>query len=789
MPSRRPLLLLRLLALAAVLVLGRLGVNAAESPVGKVVARIIPVNNKVHKTELILGQMNTRPGKPYDEAVIQDDVRKLLNTRWFAPGGVRIDTAVGADGQVTVFVHVVELNNIVREVIYFGAQHLSDSELFDLTQIRRGGPLSPAMNQQAAQAILNKLREDGHYHASVQLLEGGNLSDTRVVFNIVEGPVVRIGGIDFVGNTAASAGRLRTQLVSSGPLIPGFVTVATGKYNPAMIEEDKKHVIDYYHRLGYLEARVREAVVPNPADLAQVKLVYYIEEGPQYQVAAVRIDGNKALTDDRLKKVTHLKAGTRYDSDIVQADLKRIEALYGNTGIRVAAREGVFAVPGQPATVNVHYQIVEPGREPDRVGRIIIEGNTVTDQRVILNQLGLYPGQILQYPKLEQAKQNLMRLGLFDAETPPSVDVMPQEFDSIYKDIRVRVKETRTGMVALAANVNSNAGLNGTLTINQRNFDILRVPTSLDDLFAGKAFRGGGQEMRIEAMPGTIFQRYAITWREPYLFDSRFGLTNSLYYFNRSYAEYTEGRVGGRATVDYRFLDNQIWRANASVRAEDVDITNIPYWASPAITNFSGHSFVLGLRGGLNRDSRDSYLLPTKGSVLDIGYEQVFGSYTFPIGTAEFSKYMTIWERKDGSGKQVVASRSQLAVAGSNAPVFERFFAGGFRSLRGFTFRGVGPYENELNVGGTFAFLNSLEYQFPVLANDKLWLVAFVDHGTVERNVEIKNYRVAVGAGLRIVVPAMGPMPIALDFAVPLTQGPYDQKQLFSFYVGWFGGQ
>jgi outer membrane protein assembly complex protein YaeT len=789
MPVRRPLLLLRLLALAAVLVLGSLGVKAAVSPVGKTVARIIPVNNKVHQPELILAQMQTRPGKPYDEAVIQEDVRRLLNTKWFAPGGVRIDTLVGSDGQVTVFVHVIELNNIVREVIYFGAQHLSESELFDITQIRRGGPLNPANNERAARDILNKLREDGRYYASVTLLEGGKLSDTRVVFQIVEGRVVRIGGIEFVGNNAASTGRLRTQLVSSGPLIPGFVTMLTGKYNPAMIEEDKKRIIDYYHKLGYLEVRIHESVVPNPKDLSQVKLVYYIDEGPAYQVAAVHIDGNKALTDERLKKVTHLKVGTRYDQEIVQADLKRIENLYGNSGIRVAAREGVFAVPGKPAVVNVHYQVVEPSQEKDRVGRIIIEGNTVTSQRVILNQLGLYPGQILQYPKLEQAKQNLMRLNLFDQESPPTVEVLPQEFDSIYKDIRVRVKETRTGMVALAANVNSNAGLNGTLTINQRNFDILRVPTSLDDLFAGKAFRGGGQEMRIEAMPGTIFQRYAITWREPYLFDSRFGLTNSLYYFNRSYAEYTEGRVGGRATVDYRFLDNLIWRANASVRAEDVNISNIPYWASPAITNYAGHSFVLGLRGGLNRDTRDSYLLPTKGSVLDIGYEQVFGSYQFPIGTAEFSKYMTLFQRKDGSGKQVLASRTQLAVAGSNAPVFERFFAGGFRSLRGFTFRGVGPYENQLNVGGTFAFLNSLEYQFPVLASDKLWLVAFVDHGTVERSVEITNYRVAVGAGLRIVVPAMGPMPIALDFAVPLHQGPYDQKQVFSFYVGWFGGQ
>ncbi len=787
MTDRRPLRL-RLLALAVALVAGG-GALAADSPVGKVVADVIPVNNHVHEAKLILSQMQTRPGKPYDEAVIQEDVRKLLNTKWFAPGGVEVSTAVGADGKVTVFVKVIELNNIVREVVFIGAQHLSEQELLDLTQVRRGGPLNPAMNQLAAQAVLNKLREDGRYYASVRLVEGGQLSDTRVVFQIVEGPVVHVRGVEFRGNKVASSGRLMTQVLTSPPLIPSVVTPLSQKFQPGMMEEDKRRLIDYYHRLGYLEARVREQVVPHPDDPAQVTVVYHIEEGSPYSVEAVRIDGNKLLPEERLMKVTKLQPGQRYDQEVVRADIRRVKDLYGNTGVNAAVEEGVFAVPGKPGVVDVHYRVMEPGREPDRVGRIIIEGNTVTDQRVILNQIPLYPGQILQYPKLEEAKANLMRLGIFDQEDPPQVDVIPQEFDSTYKDIRVRVKETRTGMVALTANVNSDAGLNGSVVVNQRNFDILRVPTSLDDLLAGKAFRGGGQELRIEAMPGTILQRYAITWREPYLFDSRFGLTTSGYYFDRAYAEYTESRVGGRATVDYRFTDSPIWRANFSTRLEDVNVKDIPIWAPPAITDDAGHSTVLGLGLGLTRDTRDSYLLPTSGSVLDIKAEQVLGSYEFPIGTVEYNKYFTVWQRRDGSGKQVLALRSQVAVEGGNAPVFERFYAGGFRSLRGFTFRGVGPYENELNVGGTFAFLNTAEYQIPLLANDKLWFVTFVDHGTVEQSVSIKDYRVSVGAGLRIVVPAMGPLPIALDFAVPVNKTQFDQKQIFSFYVGWFGGQ
>jgi outer membrane protein assembly factor BamA len=200
---------------------------------------------------------------------------------------------------------------------------------------------------------------------------------------------------------------------------------------------------------------------------------------------------------------------------------------------------------------------------------------------------------------------------------------------------------------------------------------------------------------------------------------------------------------------------------------------------------------VLGLRGGLTRDTRDSFIFPTTGSVLDFGYEQVLGDYTFPIGTAEFTKFFSsqYLQRRDGSGKHVVALRSQVSVAGQDAPVFERFYAGGFRSLRGFSFRGVGPSVNGLFTGGTFALLNTVEYQIPLTAKDNLFFVTFVDHGTVERDVSIKDYRVAVGFGFRIQIPALGPVPVAFDFAFPLNRRDEDHEQMFAFYIGLFGGQ
>lgn len=757
--------------------------RAADTPVGRTIADVVPVNNRLRTADQIRSVMHSQPGKAYEDATVNEDVRRLQGTKWFIPGGVQVHTKNDPDGRVTVFVYVTELTSTVQEVVYQGAQHLSRDDLQTLTGVRKGEPMNPLANELGRASILRRYQDDGRYYASVELLEGSKPADTRVVYAIVEGPVVKVAGVEFRGCQQASAGRLKTQLMTKKE----FAGFLGGKFNPASMDLDRQRLVEYYHGLGFLAATITPEVVRSP-DLAHVTIVYHIAEGIQYHVAGRQVDGNKTIPVEKLDAMTDLKPGQRYDGRVVKGDIHRIEDHYGYLGHRVGVRPEVYQVPDQPGMVQVHYQVEGDRGRPNRVGRVIIEGNDITQDRVILNQLDLRPGQIFQYPKLEDAQMRLARLGIFDPEDPPSVTEVPTDFDSEFRDIRVRVRETRTGQFMIGGGVNSNSGLNGSIVINEKNFDICRFPTSWDDFRYGRAFRGAGQELRLEAVPGTQFQRYSATWREPYLFDTQFGLTDSFYYFQRGYAEYNEQRVGGRFTLDRRL--DPIWNASFTTRVEGVNINNIPAWAGPAITDYAGSHFLLGLRGGITRDTRDSFIYPTAGSVIDVGMEQLLGDYAVPIGTAEITKFFSTkyLAREDGSGKHVFALRSQVSVAGGNDPVYERFFAGGFRSLRGFTFRGVGPVQNELFVGGTFAFLNSAEYQVPILASDKLFFVTFLDHGTVESDVSIRNYRVSAGFGFRIAVPALGPLPIALDFAFPLSKAPWDQRQLFSFYVGLFGG-
>src|SRR5262249_26433861 len=242
------------------------------------------------------------------------------------------------------------------------------------------------------------------------------------------------------------------------------------------------------------------------------------------------------------------------------------------------------------------------------------------------------------------AERNLARRNIFEVNPEqgvrPTVTVIDNDNDSTIKDILVQVKETHTGSLMFGIGVNSDAGLVGSVVLNERNFDLFRPPTSLADILEGRAFRGGGQEFRLEAVPGTQIQRYTVSFREPYLFDTPNALGLSGYYYERLYSEYTEKRTGMRVTVDRQL--NPLWTASVGLRVENVNVSNFAFFPPPDFFKAAGNTLVVAPRIGVRRDSRDSYLRPTEGSIFQISYEHVFGDFTFPIVNVEGSKYWTV---------------------------------------------------------------------------------------------------------------------------------------------------
>lgn len=749
---------------------------------GRIIADVIPVTSsgRSGQTEKVMSLVKTKPGAKYSRAIVDEDVRRLAETHSYDRPSARPELT--PDGKVIVYFEARELHTVVREVVYEGAKHIKPDDLDSLTGIRKGMPMNPNANRQACQAIIQRYQEKGRLLAQVNLVEGDKYGDERVVFNITEGPVIRVSSIQFVGHNFVSASRLETQISTSRTFLG---TGIGGIYNPAMLDADVMKLKDYYKSNGFHDIDVSREVEWE-SDMRRVRIKFHICEGQQYRIANVSLHGNSVMKDDEILRFVKLHPGDVYNKGTIDGDMAAIKDFYGYRGYGVPVNEEVYYPEDRPGQVDVHYDIIE--RPPATVGEVKIIGNNVTRENVIRRQVPLYSGQTLEYPNLRQAERNLARLNIFDnnAEqgTRPTVTV-DDSTDGPVKDVLVTVHETQTGSLLFGLGANSNAGLTGSIVLNERNFDIFRPPTSFDDLLSGRAFRGGGQEFRIEAMPGTQLQRYTVSFREPFLFDTPYSFGVSGYYYNRYFNEYTEGRVGSQITVGRQI--NQNWSASTGLRIEGINVYNVPYYAPETFQEVTGPTnFLLGLRAGVKYDSRDSYLRPTEGSVVDFAFEECLGSFTFPVGSIDANKYWTIYQRPDGSGRHVLAGRSMASVTGSNAPVYERLYAGGFRTIRGFQFRGVGPNQDGFMVGGDFMFLNSLEYQIPVKANDQIYLVGFLDTGTVESSVEIKDYRVVAGVGVRITVPMLGPMPIALDFGIPIVKKDTDREQVFNFFVGYY---
>ena len=400
------------------------------------------------------------------------------------------------------------------------------------------------------------------------------------------------------------------------------------------------------------------------------------------------------------------------------------------------------------------------------------------------------PSRVLRID--DQASSSISLASLQQSPLAPNDDSVSPLFDpnanlnSVPFD--VFVEEGRTGRFVFGVGVNSDAGVTGTIVIDERNFDYEAVPRNWDDFIEGRAFRGGGQGFRLEAMPGQNWSRYMLQYSNPYFNDTKVSFNTSAFLYDRIYQDWNENRVGGRFSFGYRLTPDL--SVNTALRIEQVEIDNPSALGVPDLDEALGENNLVGFRLGLKHDTRDTPFLATEGHYFSTSVEQVVGSFDYTRGSIEYRKYNLIRERADGSGRHVLSWALQLDVTGDNTPIYDHYFAGGYQTIRGFRYRGASPVNGGVQTGGQMRFLGSVQYMFPFTADDMLRGVVFTDFGTVEEqySIQSEDFRVVVGAGLRIAVPFMSQAPFALDFGFPINSADTDQKQTFSFFMGFSRG-
>ena len=239
---------------------------------GKIIADVRPRSmvTPTLATEKISQMLHTRPGKPFSQSTLMDDYRQLMDTSAFRD--VKYSVEPAADNKVIVNFFLYEHPSVVREIKYQGAKHFKDKELDEAAGIRKGMPMSPRANQEACQKIAALYHEKGRMLARVVLVEGNKSDDTRVVFNITEGPKSKIRSIHFVGHDFVSAQRSRRSSTCAE-----LLGIFGGTYIADMVDDDARKLKNTTGALATTTWTFPELIWDE--DQCHVTLIFHIHEG------------------------------------------------------------------------------------------------------------------------------------------------------------------------------------------------------------------------------------------------------------------------------------------------------------------------------------------------------------------------------------------------------------------------------------------------------------------------------------------------------------------------------
>lgn len=386
-----------------------------ENPQLVVDVQILGVPESRHHT--VQKYLHTRKDREFDPELVQGDVRRLVSSGQFRD--VRTYTKP-VDGGVVVIYEIFERPRI-QYIKHIGNRHITEKKLAKEHGLKVNDPLNAYTAEEGRRRIEELYHKQGLPKAQVSILEGDKPNDRGLVYYINEGNLERIASVTFRGNTVASDARLRTQIESKPGILYYFFG---GKLDREKLDSDVEKLTAYYRRLGYFRARIGREV-----DLDEsgkwVKLTFVIDEGPRYVVRSVKIEGTKHFPEEPLLGFLEIKPGTFFDQDKMNHDVTVLTDLYGSKGYVFADVQADPRFLEEPGQLDLVYRVQEG--EVFYVGdiNVHIKGEFPhTRDTVVLNRMGLRPGDLADMREIRNSERRLKASQLF--ETNPQAGDAPR---------------------------------------------------------------------------------------------------------------------------------------------------------------------------------------------------------------------------------------------------------------------------------------------------------------------------------------------------------------------------
>ncbi|MGV8992013.1 MAG: outer membrane protein assembly factor BamA [Thiobacillus sp.] len=687
------------------------------------------------------------------------------------------------DGVVIV---TVEERPSISKITLLGIKEFSEEDLkagLKQTGLAEGRVLDRALLEKAEQELQRQYFNRGKYAVEIKsTLTPLERNRVAVQFDVVEGSSAKIQQISIVGNKAFKEKELLGVFTST---TPGWLTWYTknDQYSKTRLSGDIEALRSFYLNRGYLEFNVDSNQVSISPDKQGIYITINVTEGPQYKVSDVKLAGQMLVPEAELKKLITFKSGDVFARDRLTETTKKIGDRLGNDGYAFANVNAVPELDREKGTV-AFTLFVDPGRRV-YVSRVNVAGNTKTRDEVVRREVRQMEGAYYDAEKINLSRDRLNRLGFFNEvniETPGVSGTTDQV------DVNVNVTEKPTGNILLGAGFSSSEGL------------VLSGSVTQNNVF------GTGNRLSAQINSGSVNTVYALSFTNPYFTLNGVSLGYDLYRRDvdsssldnvSAYKTSTYG-VGMRFGVPLNERDTISFGLTYEQTSLEIDpaftTTPSPYQRFVGIGKSTRDDTTVRLDTAWARDTRDSYLFPTKGML-----QRVAAEIGTPAGSLQYYKLSYQQQHYFPLSKTfTLLLNGEVGIgdglAGDELPFFKNFYAGGNSSVRGFKNGTLGPKDaNGDALGGNKRVVGNAELFFPLpgLKDDQsLRMSAFVDAGAsfgpndndgLYKKFAFGDLRYSAGVAVLWVSP-LGPLKFSL--AQPLASKTGDKSEVFQFTLG-----
>lgn len=747
---------------------------APAAPVAQTIRSISIEGQQRLEPETILSYTKLRLGDTYTRETLDSALRDLYETELFAD--VRIRDDVGA---LTI---TVKENPVINRIVLEGNKRLKDDKIRPEIRMAPRQIYTRSKVRADVARIIELYRRQGRFAATVEpkMVE---LDQNRVdiVFEITEGPKSKVRQINLIGNKEFSDGKLRSQMATKQARWFRLFSSGTS-YDPDRLAYDQQKLRQYYLTEGYADFRVISAVAELAPDKQDFIITYVVEEGERYKFGDVAVESEiRDLSGDRLTNMLSMHKGEWYNAKKVEDTVDQLSETAGLFGYAFADVQPEFNRDKDSLTMGIRFRIANAPRV--YVERIDINGNTLTQDKVVRREFRLAEGDAFNSFQVKRSKDRINSLGFFQEKL--EVEQKPGSApDRII--LETNVEEKSTGELSLSAGFSSLERFIFSASITQRNF------------------RGKGQELRTSVNWSNYSKSVELGFTEPYLFDKNIALGGDIYrrdlnsfrYLNNNDRDttYEQTTTGFQIRAGMPLTEYTSLALRYSLNYDDVSLDQSTYYTDndndgirgepgdtcdriqagrylceaigKRTTSSIGYSFIY--------DTRDNRIRPTRGRNAAFSQDlaglggsvkyirsRINAGQWFPLGSG-FVLSIT------GEGGYIHSLEKQRRDPTDNSLIekvrlTDRFFLGE-PQLRGFDIRGVGPrvirsfgsygangvftpsgQETDDALGGKIYYLGHVEIEIPLGSGARelgLRPSVFLDVGAVAgiRDPQVSNF-------------------------------------------------